>query len=154
EAARLASSSGKPDWLGVLPARLAIFLILAAFCLPAAIDAINAGFHVIEGRVFRLTADDAMITFRVAYNFAHGKNLYFNEGEAVAANTSLLWPILIAPIFRVVDLDNSILVLQLLSLFLCLATLLVLVASSRSAAAAAIAGVLFVLLPSLRLYWT
>lgn len=41
------------------------------------------------------TADDHMITMRVARNFWETGLPYFNETEAVAANTSLFWPIIL-----------------------------------------------------------
>ncbi len=47
--------------------------------------------------------DDSMVTLRVAANFWRYSVPYFNVSEAVAANTSLFWPIIISPIFMLPD---------------------------------------------------
>lgn len=44
--------------------------------------------------------DDNMITLRVAMTMADAGVPYFNPGEAVAANTSLFWPLILAPFGR------------------------------------------------------
>ena len=40
--------------------------------------------------------DDAYISFRHAYNFAHGYGLVFNQGERVEGITNLLWTLIIS----------------------------------------------------------
>lgn len=47
------------------------------------------------------TADDHMITQRVAYHFWNSGVPYYNVDSAVAANTSLFWPILLSPLYAV-----------------------------------------------------
>ena len=71
--------------------------------LIASLAIYNAGFEYIGAQTFRVgdavyhtTLDDVMITLRVATNIATGHGPYFNPGEFVAANTSLLWPFLLA----------------------------------------------------------
>jgi hypothetical protein len=49
----------------------------------------------IDGKTFLHVADDHMITMRVAKNFADYGVPYFNHDEAVAANTSLFWPLIL-----------------------------------------------------------
>lgn len=44
--------------------------------------------------------DDSYITFRVARNIAAGQGYSFNPGEQVYVNTSFLWPLLLAPAYR------------------------------------------------------
>ncbi|WP_295434564.1 hypothetical protein [uncultured Thiodictyon sp.] len=44
---------------------------------------------------FRLV-DDAYISFRYAYNLAHGEGLVFNVGERVEGITNLLWTLIVA----------------------------------------------------------
>jgi hypothetical protein len=50
---------------------------------------------IFEGKTYIHTADDHMITMRVADNFSKFGQPFFNEGEAVAANTSLFWPMIL-----------------------------------------------------------
>lgn len=57
-------------------------------------------FRVRAGEAVHLL-DDPMITLRVARTLWEHGVPYFNPGEAVAANTSLFWPILLAPVFGV-----------------------------------------------------
>jgi hypothetical protein len=74
-------------------------VLAAAFPVLAALAA-KLGFLVEAAGTAHLI-DDPMITLRVARNvWEHGVP-YFNPGEAVAANTSLFWPILLAPAFGV-----------------------------------------------------
>lgn len=63
------------------------------------------------------TLDDPVITLRVAHVMAEHGVPHFNPGEAVAANTSLFWPILLAPLYLVVeDTGTAMLVAALLSM--------------------------------------
>ena len=57
-----------------------------------------------DGQAVHL-ADDSMITLRVALNMASHGVPYFNTSEAVAANTSLFWPIIVAPLAALVGAD-------------------------------------------------
>ena len=63
--------------------------------------------------------DDQMITQRVAYNFwLHGKP-YYNLNSAIAANTSLFWPIIISPLYSFASHQIVIVIMFLLSALLC-----------------------------------
>ena len=62
------------------------------------------------------TADDHMITQRVAYNFWNYGVPYFNPSEKVAANTSLFWPIFLSPLYAVFDHDQAVFAVVQLSL--------------------------------------
>lgn len=48
-----------------------------------------------------------MITLRVAYNFWNTGLPYYNINEAVSANTSLVWPMVLAGLFAVFDLRQA-----------------------------------------------
>ncbi|WP_112321236.1 hypothetical protein [Oceanibium sediminis] len=61
-------------------------------------------------------ADDHMITMRVAWMMHATGQPYFNAGEAVAANTSLFWPILLSSGYKVWSLLQWPLVLFWLSI--------------------------------------
>ena len=63
--------------------------------------------------------DDAMINMRVAKVMAAHGVPYFNPGEAVAANSSLLWPLVLAMVHHVgVAAETTILGLHLASILL------------------------------------
>ena len=70
----------------------------------------------ILGQTVWHTADDHMITQRVAYNFWNYGVPYFNQNEPVAANTSLFWPIFLSPLYAVFDHDQAVFALVLMSL--------------------------------------
>lgn len=59
--------------------------------------------------------DDHMITQRVALNFFNYGQPYFNPGEAVAANTSLFWPILLSAIYIVASPEAALWVVLVFS---------------------------------------
>jgi hypothetical protein len=44
----------------------------------------------------RFVQDDAFISFRYAYNFAHGKGLVWNDGYRVEGYTNFLWTVLMS----------------------------------------------------------
>lgn len=67
------------------------------------------------------TNDDSMITLRVAENFARSGVPFFNVDEAVSANTSLFWPILVSPVFLIFDNPSAIPALIAFSLLMSVA---------------------------------
>ncbi|MEO1602504.1 MAG: hypothetical protein AAFU49_18985 [Pseudomonadota bacterium] len=73
---------------------LAVALVAALAVRSYFLVAADGGYHFI---------DDPVITLRVARNVAVYGVPYFNPGEAVAANTSLVWPLLLAPLYLVVS---------------------------------------------------
>ncbi|MEO1562370.1 MAG: hypothetical protein AAFR98_02950 [Pseudomonadota bacterium] len=68
------------------------------------------------GKLFWHVADDQMITQRVAYNFWRDGLPYFNQGEAVAASTSLFWPIFLSQLYHIFDHRTAVYALIILSL--------------------------------------
>ena len=74
------------------------------------------------------TQDDHMITMRVAANFAETLQPYFNKGEAVSANTSLFWPMILGSAYRL--FDHQIFVLVVFGLSIALTAGLIVSASS------------------------
>ncbi len=66
--------------------------------LAAPIAFVMAG-ALIAAQAFKfwdLTVDDAYISYRYAYNFAHGSGLVFNPGEHVEGYTNFSWVMLLA----------------------------------------------------------
>lgn len=68
------------------------------------------------------TLDDAMINQRVAFMIHEIARPYFNEGEAVAATTSLVWPAIISVFYVVVDHGGAVVANILLSIALTIAS--------------------------------
>lgn len=100
-----------------------------------------------------LVADDSMITLRVANNFAHHLGPYFNAGERTAANTSLFWPMLLSPAFRVyTDLARTVAILSVLSAACASLTLALVVLFAGNFRTALSSGITLLLLPGLSEY--
>lgn len=106
----------------------------------------------VAGKIYRVSYDDVMITLRVARNFAFGLGPYFNPGEAVAANTSLFWPMILAPIYWVLDLDRAVVAACLISMTATIATLAAVCVAARTIANAAIVVAILAISPSLQHY--
>ena len=80
----------------------AIFLFFLCFTVVATYFVVSFGAfeHIsIGGKNYLHVADDHMITQRVAYNFFLTGQPFFNDGEAVSANTSLFWPIILSVLY-------------------------------------------------------
>lgn len=68
------------------------------------------------------TRDDQMITQRVAFMIHEIARPYFNENEAVAANTSLTWPAILSIVYTVFDLSGGVVATILISIALTIAS--------------------------------
>lgn len=106
----------------------------------------------VAGKIHRVSYDDVMITLRVARNVAFGLGPYFNPGEPVAANTSLFWPIVLAPLYWVFDLDRAVVAACLISMTATIATLAAVCFAARTIASAAIVVTLLAISPSIMHY--
>ena len=87
--------------MGAPDAGLGIVTFIGFMLVAVTILLLTGSFEVIyvEGRGYVHAADDHMITMRVAQNFAQTGFPYFNQSEAVAANTSLFWPMMLSGVF-------------------------------------------------------
>jgi arabinofuranosyltransferase len=56
---------------------------------------------VAHALAYRFVCDDAYISFRYAYNFAHHGELSYNRGERVEGYTNFLWTLAIGLLMRV-----------------------------------------------------
>lgn len=72
----------------------------------------------IGGKTFHHVADDHMITMRVAKNFADYGVPFFNHDEAVAANTSLFWPLILGATVMTFSASKAVALNILMSVFL------------------------------------
>jgi hypothetical protein len=130
--------------------------------LIASLAIYNSGFEYIGAQTFRVgnavyhtTLDDVMITLRVATNIAAGHGPYFNPGEYVAANTSLLWPFLLAIPRSLFGLSQTVIFVCVLSLLLTVLTVAAVALASRTTATSALAAAVIVTSPSVSYYaWT
>lgn len=92
--------------------------------------------------------DDSMITLRVAGNFARGNGPFFNVGEHTAANTSLLWPLILSLRFHHgISLSDAVLSLSHFSSFLCFLIFACVALSAESNTAAYITLLLLAISP-------
>jgi hypothetical protein len=64
--------------------------------VPAAFAIAGALIYVQAFRFWNLTVDDAYISYRYAYNFAHGQGLVFNRGDHVEGYTNFAWVLLLS----------------------------------------------------------
>ncbi len=110
-------------------------------------------FHEPGAPLQYLVLDDSMITLRVAHNFAMHLGPYFNTGEHLAANTSLLWPIVLSLCFKVTaNPANTVLLVSIVSgLLMALSTGLVTYCAESLVASLLTAATLLVY-PGLRAY--
>lgn len=74
-----------------------VIMTLAALMVFGTLILVTGNFETFlsGGQGYIHTADDHMITLRVANNFSQTGMPYFNESEPVSANTSLFWPIIL-----------------------------------------------------------
>ncbi|MEW6263828.1 MAG: hypothetical protein AB1641_12200 [Thermodesulfobacteriota bacterium] len=96
--------------------------------------------------------DDVMITLRTAYNFAQGLGPYFNPQERVQAATSLFYPLLVSPLFKVFSQSDAVLALICLSTAAVLGLFLLLTLFSRNVSSLTVSLALLVFCPSLLTY--
>ena len=100
------------------------------------------------------TADDHMITQRVAYNIWHFGQPYYNMNEPVAANTSLFWPYILSPIYSIFDNRTAIPVLIVLSTLMYSITIGVTITKAPDIKSAALISGALIFLPTSRIYST
>jgi arabinofuranosyltransferase len=95
-----------------LSERSLLWMIGAAFALWAAHFIFRNSTIAIDGRRYFSLFDDAMISMRYAWNFAHGRGLVWNAGEYVEGYTNLLMTLIMALATRVLDKVGAVLAIQ------------------------------------------
>ena len=118
---------------------------LSVICLFHVVD--FASRFLLGTQTFFLVDDDPLISLRIANNIAHGLGPYFNAGEHVAANTSLSWPFLVAPVFHFTALPEAVLVLSIISVLLTAITFALIAFSATSTRSAVLSLATLLLLP-------
>jgi len=76
----------------------------------------KSSFITIDGQRSYSLFDDAMISMRYAWNFAHGHGLVWNPGEYVQGYTNLLMVLIMSLATLVLSKTNAVLAIQLLGL--------------------------------------
>jgi hypothetical protein len=71
-------------------ARISLLVIAVAYVVWAGIHTYRSSYIAIDGERYFGLFDDAMISMRYAWNFAHGEGLVWNPGERVEGYTNLL----------------------------------------------------------------
>lgn len=94
---------------------LSVFLSILASAFLVLIYTGNFELIRIDGTTYVHTADDHMITMRVARNFSEYGVPYYNRNEAVAANTSLFWPLFLGSTIFFWGLNKAVIVNIILS---------------------------------------
>ncbi|MBT8474326.1 MAG: hypothetical protein KJO78_02530 [Alphaproteobacteria bacterium] len=130
--------------------RSQMHLTLILFVVSVAILLVFGRYSVVElpGGVAFHSGDDHMITQRVAWNFFSTGRPEFNPGEAVAANTSLFWPIILSPVYAIFGLQNAVMAVITLSCVLSGLTIVLAVRLLESPLAQAVAAVFLTLTAS------
>lgn len=77
----------------------------------------NSSYVAMDERRYFNLFDDAMISMRYAWNFAHGQGLVWNAGERVEGYTNLLMTLLMSLAALVLDKRYSVLAVQLMGIF-------------------------------------
>lgn len=136
-------------------AKLVVVLIASLVIYNTGFEYIGAQTFRVANAVYHATLDDVMITLRVATNIAAGHGPYFNPGEFVAANTSLLWPFLLAIPRALLGPSQTVIVVCVLSLLLTVLTVAAVALASRTTATSAFTAAVIVTSPSVSYYaWT
>ena len=77
----------------------------------------NSSYVAMDERRYFNLFDDAMISMRYAWNFAHGQGLVWNAGERVEGYTNLLMTLLMSLAALVLDKRYAVLAVQLTGIF-------------------------------------
>lgn len=96
----------------------ALVLLSVFFLYSAPFDSTS-----IDGKRYLHTADDHMITMRVAKNFADYGVPFFNKDESVAANSSLFWPLILGATVMTLTAFNAVASTILVSVLLSASTI-------------------------------
>ncbi len=82
----------------------------------------NSSYRASDGRLYFALFDDAMISMRYAWNFAHGNGLVWNKGEYVEGYTNLLMTLIMSIPSFFFEKRFAVLAIQLTGIFFMLAT--------------------------------
>ncbi len=92
------------------------------FILWALAYILHSSYVAIDGRRYFTLFDDAMISMRYAWNFAHGSGLVWNRGEYIEGYTNLLMTLLMSVPAFLLEKRYAVLATQLTGIFFNLGT--------------------------------
>ena len=96
--------------------KLFIGIITLGFIAWAALFIYQTSFIAIDGKRYFCLFDDAMISMRYAWNFAHGFGLVWNPGERVQGYTNLLMVLIMSFANFLFNKPTSVLFIQIMGL--------------------------------------
>lgn len=117
------------------------YVAVAAFavhlCVAQSVELIKC-----SGTKYALLADDSLITLSVARNIAVGIGPYINRSDHTSAATSFIWPMMLAPIFKLEqNLTEAAFTISVLSQFLCFIVFFVIARTASTIRTAALATI-------------
>jgi hypothetical protein len=89
-------------------------MIAVGFIAWSSIFIYSSSFIAIDGNRYFALFDDAMISMRYAWNFAHGLGLVWNPGEYIEGYTNLLMTLVMSLAARIFDKSTAALSIQIL----------------------------------------
>jgi arabinofuranosyltransferase len=100
-----------------------VFLLLSTLFVGWALAFIYQSSYVaVDGRRYFNLFDDAMISMRYAWNFAHGNGLVWNVGERVEGYTNLLMTLVMSASTFLFEKRYAVFVIQLMGIFFMMGT--------------------------------
>lgn len=90
--------------------------ICALFLVWSIIYIYKSSFIGIDGKRYFMLFDDAMISMRFAWNFAHGNGLVWNTGEYTQGYTNLLMTLIMTASSLVLNKQYAVLLIQILGI--------------------------------------
>src|SRR5689334_8157612 len=100
----------------------AFLLIALPFIAWALAFIYRSAYIASDGKLYFALFDDAMISMRYAWNFAHGRGLVWNKGEYVEGYSNLLMTLIMALASFLFEKRHALLVIQLSGILFILAT--------------------------------
>jgi arabinofuranosyltransferase len=95
---------------------LAAYLTLGAYVIWAGLFILQSSYIGIDGHRYFGLFDDAMISMRYAWNFAHGQGLVWNAGQRVEGYSNLLMTLLMAAAALFLNKSLAVLAIQILGI--------------------------------------
>lgn len=93
------------------------FLITSIiFTIWAMLYIFKSSFVAVDGERYFMLFDDAMISMRFAWNYAHGLGLVWNEGEYVQGYTNLLMTLIMSVSSLLFNKQHAVLIIQILGI--------------------------------------
>lgn len=96
-------------------------IVSSVFVIWSILFIYRSSFIAIDNERYFCLFDDAMISMRYAWNFAHGYGLVWNQGEYIQGYTNLLMTLLMSLATLVFDKSTAVLFIQITGVFFMLA---------------------------------